>query len=755
MVTATSTTNSTTGGTYDPLSGVYISPSGQGFSMKPENVPLGTTTVVRPSGSYQGPNAVGSGGTVGVPNTTSIRHPTPSAETVIGTEKVLKQPQLDTAKTEVIKNVVKAEQQQKDIYVSDTGLLFTVQRGQSPYSSYGPNIQPTPPQVERPSPKTQPNTTPNINQNFLQRFEESQKGYSIFGKNGLSVSGTLQFAGQEVARYVPNQPISLLDLQGQRVRGTATNFNPNVRITPQTLLTPQEYSELVLSKTESTKAGASMTVQSLPYILAGVGGAAYSGGASALLFISGAEQYFTPKGQAQITETSKSIGPIAYVIPAVEIGLGAYGVRQAYIGSQVEALKSVKPEVQVGQPYQVNNKLFLEQQSEQKIPYPGMIYKTRPFTPEPTIEGSQFISPRITTPIRAQLTISEEGGYKFIGAGRTGASVIDPFTGLSKKLISQPYVLSGYIQPAESGRLINPELGLKAYSIDQPFYGKTVLETKPTIKETFAGFPVRESKTGTIEVISGKTSGLKYYPVEDVYRTTLKPKTIGFILPEKEGEAFKYFTFPKGTQAQLIIGYEKPESIIDYYIPTRVNPKTELLTGIGQSVGRLGPQTISVSPVYSFNIPSLTLPFYRQTPLVYQKTEQVTRQVNIPRQISIPKIIESPAQSFIQTPKQAQLQKEIIVEKFVEPPRSLPSIPTPFIPIPNIGFPSFPVLLKEERKKSKKKITRRKFKEDLYYTPSFTARILGIRQVIPKGKFYKTASEVYSPIALRGVPKFK
>lgn len=501
-------------------------------------------------------------------------------------------------------------------------------------------------------------------------FSSSQKDYSLFGKSGPSLSGALEYAGKKAGEFVGEQPVSFSDIAPYRVRGTAVNFRVGEPITPKTLLTPEEYSRIKETKTGAAKEGAKMTVETAPFLIPGALGIA-AGPTSALLTWHGAEQYFTPRGREKIGQTAEVLGkPIAWALPAVEMGLGAYGIRQAFLSRQLASLKAATPEIKVGILFPKKDELFLRQVSEQRIPFPGIQYKPVPF-------GAETISPRLITPMEVKL-IPTTKGFNFEGVARTYASPVDIFTGYPSRIVTTPYPIFGKLSQANSARLVSSSL--KISPIEQPFLGKSTAVGKKLTSEVFAGFPVKEYRSGAVKILSGPVTKVRYYIGEDISRAVMTPKSIGLVIPKEPQISFQFGNL--GKSARVMPLSTGRGSMVDFFKPTSISGKP-LISGmgeiIGKSVGRIGAAQLSISPGVLFNFPTLAAPtttipktkfISGMNLFIATKERQIQKTATPPKNKDIN--IPSSGESYFQTPKEIQVPIQIQIPKQVQIPKQIP-----------------------------------------------------------------------------------
>jgi hypothetical protein len=282
------------------------------------------------------------------------------------------------------------------------------------------------------------------------------------------------------------------------------------------------------------------------------------------------------------------------------------------------------------------------------------------------------------------------------------------------------------------------------------------------------------------------------YPIQVRYRQTL-----GTVFPSKQENLFGYAgskdyiktLTPKGFVYRIpyseIMGYvkviEKPEVTFIGGIKSPVIPKTITFSFKGatslaekqsSALTNLMKQEVTSYPIQKIMPTQLTTQISRikSTQTSFIKQEQPQREASRFRfferqgELSSAKEIyklrySSPSAQSSALNQESKLSlKEFQAQKLRTPqtqrfrfempkPPSRPSFQR--FPIPKISFqtPRFNLGLPETRRRYKEK--KRKSQEGIFYTPSFTARALGLTKVIPSAKFKQfKGGDVFRPIPI-------
>lgn len=531
-----------------------------------------------------------------------------------------------------------------------------------------------------------------------QEYLEATKGYSLLDVPSAipgyeskvpsplrpSVTGTLEFLGVQAAKLVPKQPVAIEDI---RYTGS---IGPQQKLLD---ISPYERETIVARKTASAKQAAAQTAMTAPFIVVPYLGTSAMGIASEGLIISGLEQYATPKGQKILGEAAKTMGPIAYALPAVEIGLGVMGVKQAYLKGQSQALSIANPslqkgkigEVSLGVPYRVGKEWYLQQAAATKIPIPGFKYNAIPFYEEKAF--GMAISPTQRAGLIAKLKPTSVGGFTYEGVAMGEQSLYSPFTNKLMKPITGPlFPISGEVIPGIQGKYVKPQ---QAVFLKTPFSGR--LET-PSKSSFFVGGKVKDIR-GISQVVSGQATKIRVYKTGGL-QLLGEPTTKSFIAPDITIEPYKefpflgkkgQFSFPmlRSSAGEISVIAPRTTSKSISVTPSRFTFGKTLTEGITQQIFT-APETkfiFSTSPLFKFPEVNVTKEILSLVP----KNILITKQILIPKSLETNKEVLVPKEIFVsrgaqlQVPTQIIVPKEIVVQKEIIAPKQVTKVIS-FIP---------------------------------------------------------------------------
>lgn len=613
------------------------------------------------------------------------------------------------------------------------------------------------------SPKTQ---FPSINE-----FTESTKGYSLLGERGPSVSGTLEFLGNVGGRYT-TIPVTISDIPPYKLRGSIAPTIPTISI-----LTPAEISEIKERKKEAVKSAATQTALTAPYI-----GASLLGGFPAVIGslafgVGGAEQLFTPKGKAKITEQiSQGVPPaLAYGLPAAEIGLGAIGLRQSYMGYQRELLMKGKTFTEI-QPYtrsiikgaNTYTDYFGTSKTVGRLSPSGL-----PFAPQDKFP--MFIS-KTEGEYIPQVGIAS-------GSGQTYVRVFDPLKYKYVNYLSDIYPVGSEINLAKAAYKGNIEKGFygKSFAGEKSArvrteYGGIVQEVPPEenifgkvrgiksdeqILKSISG-PISKTKLGTMEM-GINPDIIKSYDIkpniEIVKKGFVIPKNAATILPEKSlpdielkggfdsygfsSESSSLGKLPKGESG--VYGSVANWNIPKYKYVEDLFPASYAYSQLGR-VGVLKMPSFANIPLVKFSLnqptiekqPVFQIPSQVQPTIPIQSQPQKLVQVQVPKQvqIEIPSLKQPQVTKLVQST--FQIQPQIVTPLQLQPQRLLQRQvqvqffyrPSPIISFTTLAPPSFD------------KRTFRPFTQKLPKKSSFTVEFRRRGQFRPIGKATSISSAI-------------
>ena len=433
-----------------------------------------------------------------------------------------------------------------------------------------------------PPPAPTPAPTPD-KKNFIERFKDSQKGFSLFNAisgtealslttnvpsfQGPSLTGTLEFLGEESKALIDNQPLAISDIPPERLSGS---ISPNKNLFG--LLSSEEQKSIIEIKTDATKEAIAQTVRSSPFIVSGVltGGGSVGaallgkGIASTTLFVGGSEKLFTPVGQERIKTVFADPGAsnlrkfASIAVPVAEVALGAFGGSQVFRERQLLKLQQTKPEIILSQPIKDTStgEITINQISQSKIPTPGFKFNVQPFVD--TASGKQGLidqfAPTLTTISKATLTsTTSTGGFNFVGTTVSSANILG-VSGNQIILRSGTSPIAGVINPS-TGRVVTPGKITVKTEIPQTFIGETTTRGETRF---FGGLQAGKTDSGTILTVSGPINKVRFFPdvitskgvvsQTGVTKAIADPKTLGLIAKQKQVTSFFVPLSDKGGQ---------------------------------------------------------------------------------------------------------------------------------------------------------------------------------------------------------------
>jgi hypothetical protein len=638
----------------------------------------------------------------GLPQT-SPEHPTPSASVVIGEVSEIGKPATAGGEN-IYTRIGQAQIQGKDIYVSDTGLLFTGMKGQSPYASYGSTT----------ATQILPGTTP-ITQSVIP-FSQVNIGASLF-PDSFKLTVTKPYLLQEYFDYKivgglnklteqyisPNVPEQFKFLTEEKYSFSPTTLIKTSVFSPTTLTTTQTYQDLL------------------------------------------AREVITPVSETQfrarITPTEENFYNV-FVKAETQIGGKTY-----YTISQ-QTIKDVTEDISTGYGKGIIYSDILRggfgDTEKVKLTEFNILGATQNIGEASIIKLSQGLrtSVEIGTAVRGY-SVSQ-----YIAEANIQKGLIFPFP---KEL---PIINIKDLETFKLGFPITPT----GYTIQPILYGEKVTGVvRPLETEGLYGFL---GKTGETEL-----GGLGRYGFKEIIREPNIKGIIKFNSQEDFESTFYPSTSRQVQQSKIIeksISSQLSSNIARASksfgetakeLPTAI--QSSKLFQIGESVVssiKTIPSQVYVRDFERLKTIQLSTQLFNQSNIQKslsksnlkqeQDLSQLQRQIPLLSQPSLQQQKQQTRQLF----QYSLLQEQEQYRTRLTTPKI---IPTTFYDIPPFLFG----FGKGKRKKGSKK--KGKGRQSIAYTPSFTAQVLGIKRKVSRKELYGEAGRFRTGAEIRGVLRIK